>query len=93
MPETKERLHLLIRGRVQGVWYRASARARAVDLGLTGWVRNGAGGEVELVAEGTPEALERLREWCRQGPPLASVSGIERKAAAPTGEFMDVEVR
>ncbi|MEE9256918.1 MAG: acylphosphatase [bacterium] len=93
MPENRERLHLLIRGRVQGVWYRASARERAVELGLTGWVRNGAGGEVELVAEGPPEALERLREWCREGPPLARVSGIERKAAAPTGEFMDFEVR
>lgn len=93
MEDAKERLRLIISGRVQGVWYRASARDRAEALGLTGWVRNQPGGSVELVAEGNGEALDRLFCWCREGPPLAQVSRVEQERSAATGEFSAFDVR
>ncbi len=93
MAEISERIHLQIRGRVQGVWFRVSAAEKARELGLTGWVRNLPGGPVELVAEGPPQAIERLLGWCREGPTLARVEevGVERSPA--TGAFSSFEVR
>ncbi|MEZ4380914.1 MAG: acylphosphatase [Nannocystaceae bacterium] len=70
------RLDARIAGRVQGVAYRASARAVARRLGLVGWVRNLPTGEVELRAEGPREALEALLQWCAEGPPAAVVSDV-----------------
>lgn len=64
-------------GRVQGVYYRASAQARASELGLRGWVRNLPDGRVELRAQGTRARVEALVEWCRKGPPAARVSAID----------------
>ncbi len=93
MSDHTERIHLQIEGRVQGVFYRASARERAHDLGLTGWVRNRPDGRVELVAEGPREALESLLAWCRKGPPLARVDSVEADWGAPTGEHSPFEVR
>lgn len=91
MPEA--RLHMLITGRVQGVWYRASTRARALELGLTGWVRNLRDGRVEALAEGPEHQLEALLAWCHDGPMLAKVSGIEATWAEPTGEYASFETR
>ena len=71
------RLHLRIEGRVQGVFYRASAAEEAQRLGLVGWVRNRLDGSVELVAEGEETALNALAQWCTEGPPLAQVSRVE----------------
>lgn len=93
MSDQTERIHLQIEGRVQGVFYRASARERAHNLGLTGWVRNQPEGRVELVAEGPREVLESLLAWCRKGPPLARVDSVEADWGAPTGEFSSFEVR
>lgn len=66
----------LVAGRVQGVFYRASARNEAQRLGLTGYARNLMDGRVEVVACGGKEAVELLQEWLRQGPPDALVSGV-----------------
>lgn len=82
------RVSLRIRGRVQGVSYRESARAEALRLGLKGWVRNLADGSVEAVAEGPREALEDFVRWSRRGPPLAHVTDVERADAAALGEFL-----
>jgi acylphosphatase len=68
---------LLIHGRVQGVFYRAKARAAGVELGLRGWVRNLDDGTVEATACGSSEAIEQYIAWCHQGPPAARVSRIE----------------
>ncbi len=70
------RVHLQIRGLVQGVSYRASTRAQALSLGLTGWVRNLPNGDVEAVAEGPTEAVEALVRWCRVGPEEARVTSV-----------------
>jgi len=71
------RVHLIIRGRVQGVYYRASMLQEAQKLGLKGWVRNCADGSVEAVAQGPRDQLEKLFAWCRKGPPGAQVSRID----------------
>ncbi|MEZ5217851.1 MAG: acylphosphatase [Ilumatobacteraceae bacterium] len=71
------RCRLLISGRVQGVSYRDSCRIEALRLGVRGWARNLHDGRVEVVAEGAPDAVGALIEWCRQGPPWASVGEVQ----------------
>ena len=66
-----------VSGRVQGVYYRASAQARARELGLRGWVRNLADGRVEALAAGPAAALAEFAAWLAAGPPRAQVSGVE----------------
>lgn len=69
-----------IEGRVQGVWFRESTRREAEPLGITGYARNMADGSVEVLACGEDEALDRLAEWLRHGPPMARVSNLEWKS-------------
>ena len=70
-------LHIQVHGRVQGVWFRASAQDKARELDLSGWVRNAADGSVEIHAEGADESLDHFVLWCRQGPPAAEVSHVD----------------
>jgi acylphosphatase len=77
---------VLVRGRVQGVGFRASTIERARSLGLRGWVRNRADGSVEAVFEGPAERVESMVEWSRRGPPGAFVESVEEEAEAPLGE-------
>jgi acylphosphatase len=86
------RVHLVIRGRVQGVFFRGSAEDEATALGLTGWVRNCRDGTVELVAEGEESRIERLVAWCHQGPQGALVTDVDVLRETPTGEFTDFRV-
>lgn len=88
-----QRVHLLITGRVQGVFYRATTVETARRLGLTGWVRNLADGRVEAVAEGPGDALEALVRWSHDGPPSARVDGVEAQWHPATGEFGDFDAR
>lgn len=74
--------HFRVFGRVQGVWYRGSARDQALKLGLSGWVRNCDDGSVEAVACGVPEALDEFRGWLKQGPPAARVDRVEEAEAS-----------
>jgi len=71
-----ETVHLVIKGNVQGVYYRASAKEKANELGVKGWIKNSRGGHVEAIASGNKEQLEKFIEWCRQGPKHAEVSDI-----------------
>lgn len=73
---------LLIKGRVQGVWFRESMRREAERLGVTGWVRNTPDGAVEAVVQGPAEAVDALIEWARSGPPMARVDGLILTEAA-----------
>jgi acylphosphatase len=86
------RVELRIVGRVQGVFYRASARARASALGLTGYARNLNDGAVEVVAEGDEASLDQFVAWCRTGPPAARVIRVEVARAVATGEFAAFDV-
>ena len=74
---SKRHLNIYISGRVQGVWYRASARKKALELGLKGRVSNLPDGRVYAEAEGTRAQLNAFVEWCQQGPELARVDGVE----------------
>ena len=65
-----------VRGRVQGVFYRASTQQKARELGITGWARNLPDGSVEVLACGGEAALEELLAWLRVGPPHARVDGV-----------------
>lgn len=87
------RLHIIVRGRVQGVFYRHTAAEYARELGLTGWVRNRFDGDVEIVAEGTAEHLATFRQWCARGPAGANVRGVDEITEKETGEFVDFRIR
>ena len=81
------RAHLIIEGRVQGVWFRDSTRNEATRLNLTGWVKNRFDGSVELVAEGSQEEVKKLIEWCHHGPPAARVTRVNEINEDYTGMF------
>ena len=89
----KARAHVIVRGRVQGVFFRAKTQAIALQEGVTGWVRNLTEGGVEAVFEGEKEAVKRAVAWCHHGPPLARVDDIDVQWENETGEFLGFEVR
>jgi acylphosphatase len=80
------RVRVEVRGRVQGVFFRASCVDRARALGVGGWVRNTIDGGVEAEFEGVPDAVEAMVAWCREGPPGAGVESVDRYDEPPTGE-------
>jgi acylphosphatase len=88
-----KRLEVLVTGRVQGVFFRASTREEARRLGLVGWVRNLPGGGVAALFEGEDAVLDAMERWCRRGPPGARVDRVEATRAQATGEFADFTVR
>jgi acylphosphatase len=73
----------LVSGQVQGVFFRASARDKAQQLGLSGWVKNLPDGRVEAYACGDEEILAKFELWLKQGPPMAQVDSLEIHAASP----------
>ncbi len=89
----KARVHILISGEVQGVFFRSNTRDFANGLGLKGWVRNLTDGRVEVVAEGEKSLLERLIEFCRKGPPGARVENIEIEWEENKDEFEGFDIR
>jgi acylphosphatase len=87
------RANLIIKGRVQGVGFRANARRKASQYGLKGWVKNLQNGDVELVAEGEEVLVDRLIEWCHHGPSGAYVRDVRIEKMKPTGEFWGFTVK
>lgn len=75
-------IHLLIKGKVQGVFYRASARDEAEKLGITGWIKNTPDGDVEALVSGDDEKLSRFVNWCKIGPRRARVYDVLSEPAA-----------
>lgn len=71
------RKRALVSGRVQGVFFRDSCRRYAEEQGVAGSARNLSDGRVEVIAEGEPEAVERVIEWCRSGPQWADVDSVD----------------
>jgi len=84
---SKVRAHVIISGKVQGVYFRAKAQEQAVGLEVSGWIRNRPGGTVEGVFEGNRENVEKLIDWCRLGPPRAIVSDVQVEWGDYRGEF------
>jgi acylphosphatase len=77
---------VIVRGRVQGVFFRAETRDRAASLELGGWVRNNSDGTVEAEFEGERERVESMIDWCRKGPALAEVEHLEVGWVEPRDE-------
>jgi len=92
MSEPSARAVILVSGRVQGVFFRASALEEAQRLGLTGWVRNLPDGGVESVAEGPREAVEAFVAWCHEGPPSARVDDVRVEWSPSRDEFATFRV-
>lgn len=82
----------MVSGRVQGVFFRASARQRAQELGLTGYVKNLPDGRVEAVACGPADAVEAFAAWLGHGPPQARVHALTRAPAPDAGPYPDFRV-
>ncbi len=87
-----KRIHIIVRGRVQGVFFRASAQREARRLGLTGWVKNRPDGSVEIVAEGDEDQVKDLLTWSQHGPSTARVDRVEPRWRSYTGEFSDFRI-
>ena len=87
------RVRLIIRGRVQGVSYRASTASQARRLGLTGWVANQPDGGVVVEAQGAEPRIDDLIEWCKHGPPHARVEGVQVLEAHTVGDEPGFSIR
>ena len=85
-------MHVLISGRVQGVFFRAYTRETAIELNLTGWVRNLYDGRVEAIFEGDDKNIQSMLEWCKQGPPHAVVRHVDVSEESYTGDFRDFRI-
>ncbi len=81
------RLHIVIEGKVQGVFFRASTVEESCKLGLTGWVKNCPDGRVEAAFEGDKAKIEQIAEWCKKGPPGAVVRNVETNWEQATGDY------
>jgi len=89
----KVRVHLLIKGRVQGVFFRATLRDLALRLGINGWVRNLWGSGVEAVLEGEEKQVKEVIDWSHQGPPGARVDEVEVDWEKYQGKFKSFSIR
>jgi len=81
------RAEIVVSGRVQGVFFRATAQQEALALGLTGEISNLPDGAVEAVAEGERRAVDDFVAWCKRGPPSARVEDVRVRIGTPRGEF------
>jgi acylphosphatase len=86
------KVHVLVEGRVQGVWFREATRRTACSLKVNGWVRNLNNGSVEVLAEGEDSAIERLVSYLRRGPEMARVLNVRLYEEPYKGEFNDFTI-
>jgi acylphosphatase len=88
-----ETYSIRVGGRVQGVGYRAATVRRAHLIGVRGWVRNVDDGTVEGIIQGSPDQIDRMLEWLRQGPPMARVETVESERIPDDRRFGHFEQR
>lgn len=81
----RTRAHVYVSGRVQGVYYRATTRDNAREMGLDGWVRNLDDGRVEAVFEGPEDAVREMVRWCETGSRAADVESVDTASEEPEG--------
>ncbi len=87
-----KQVNVFVRGRVQGVYFRAATQREAKRLGLSGWVRNRPDGSVELCAEGEEDALKELVAWAHKGPSAARVERVDVRWRGFLGEHPDFRI-
>lgn len=85
-------IRVVIRGRVQGVFFRAETQKAARAAGVCGWVRNLPDGTVEALFEGPQEKVELMLKWCHKGSPAARVEAVSTYPVSCTGTFMDFNI-
>lgn len=90
--DDKVRVHVIISGSVQGVFFRMETMRTADRLGVLGWVRNRSNGTVESIFEGDRDQVDAMLSWCREGPPHARVTDVKIDWEKYTGEFARFEV-
>lgn len=88
-----QRVHIIIQGNVQGVFFRANAKKIAESLGLRGYAKNMDDGTVKVIAQGSKEKLKELIEFCKKGSEMSKVSKIDFKFEKANDEFDGFEVR
>ena len=88
-----QRAHVLVSGQVQGVFFRDSTRQKAEELGLAGWVKNTADGQVEALFEGPSGKVKEMVRWCEEGPQHASVENVDTNFESAGGDLKGFEVR
>ena len=79
----EQTISITVSGMVQGVYYRQSTKEKALELGISGLVKNLPDGNVQILATGTADQLDQLVQWCKQGPPHAKVTGVQVEQVAP----------
>ena len=87
-----KKVHIHIKGKVQGVWYRKSTKIKADELGVKGTVRNLPDGSVEVYASGEPLKIDILIDWVRQGPKFAVVESVPVNATKIPQQFSDFQI-
>jgi len=90
--ETKVRAHVIISGRVQGVFFRVETKHAADGFGVFGWVKNRRDGTVEALFEGDQDRVDAVLAWCKEGPALARVSAVNVDWEAYAGEFIAFDI-
>jgi len=93
MTEANKRVHMRVKGDVQGVSYRYFARDIARKMGITGWIENDPTGPVELMIEGEIARVDEFVNWCKQGSPMSTVEDTTVEEEKHTGEFKDFQIR
>lgn len=88
-----KRVHIIVQGRVQGIFFRATTRDKARQLGLTGWVRNLDSDKVEVLAEGPEKEIAELIGYCKKGPEIARVDDIKVKFEEPKKDLRPFSIR
>ena len=89
----KKRIHVIVEGMVQGVFFRAYTRDEALKLGLTGWVRNRRDGSVEALIEGDRNAVENMEQWFYQGSPHSRVDMVHTTEEPPVGDTTTFDIQ
>jgi acylphosphatase len=87
-----KRVHLFVKGRVQGVFFRAATQREARRLGVTGWVKNRNDGSLEILAEGEEDAIKEIVGWANHGPSAARVDQVDVRWRGYTGEFAEFAI-
>ncbi|MCK4648970.1 acylphosphatase [bacterium] len=87
------RVHIIVSGRVHGVFFRAETQEKAQQLGVTGWVKNLSEDRVEAVFEGEKPQVEQLVKWAKKGPSGAIVNDLDLSWEEYQGEFTNFEIR
>jgi acylphosphatase len=89
----KTRAHVIVTGKVQGVFYRAETASRAKQFNITGWIRNLPDGRVEAIFEGEENNVQKIIDFCRKGPPNAYVTDVDVRWDEWKGEFEGFLIR